>query len=219
MARRIALIHATPVSMPPIQQAFDRLWPEAETVNLLDDSLSLDLKRAGSLTGAITERIADLADYAVRIGAEGILFSCSAFGRAIDSVVGRLAIPVLKPNTAMFADAVEAGSHIGMLTTFAPSVASMEKEFGQLAGPRRKKVNLTTVLVEGAMSALSAGDVRGHNRRLAEAARQLCDCDAVMLAQFSTALALEDVRRVLTCPVLTSPHSAVKTLKSLLEDI
>jgi Asp/Glu/hydantoin racemase len=217
MGFRIALIHATPVSMPPIQQAFDRLWVEAETVNLLDDSLSLDLERVGRLDRAIVQRIGDLADYAVKIGADAILYSCSAFGRAIDTVIERLAVPVLKPNAAMFADAVNAGPHIGMLTTFAPSVASMEKEFRDLTAQQHKEIKLTTVLVEDAMAALSAGDVSGHNRHVAEAARQLSDCDAVMLAQFSTSLALDQVGRVMRCPVLTSPHSAVKKLKVLLE--
>ena len=220
MAPRIALIHATPVSMRPSKQAFDRLWPEADTVNLLDDSLSLDLSRAaGTLNRAIIERIADLAAYAVKISADGILFSCSAFGPAIDSVSERLDIPVLKPNAPMFEDALSTGAHIGMLTTFAPSGPSLEKEFRDLANQHGRTVKLTTVLVEDAMSALNEGNLQTHNRLLARAARQLCDCDAVMLGQFSTSLALEDVRRGLTCPVLTSPHSAVKKLKSLLEEV
>ena len=47
---RIALIHALKVSIPPIEEAFSRLWPEAQLANLLDDSLATDLARAGSLT-------------------------------------------------------------------------------------------------------------------------------------------------------------------------
>jgi hypothetical protein len=37
---RIALIHATPVAVEPINTAFKRLWPLAETTDLLDDSLA-----------------------------------------------------------------------------------------------------------------------------------------------------------------------------------
>jgi len=40
---RIALIHALQHSIQPIEQAFARLWPEAELANLLDDTLSTDL--------------------------------------------------------------------------------------------------------------------------------------------------------------------------------
>ena len=37
---RITLIHALRPSIDPIQEAFARLWPEAELRNVLDDSLS-----------------------------------------------------------------------------------------------------------------------------------------------------------------------------------
>jgi hypothetical protein len=46
---RIALIHATPLAMDPVGNAFELLWPEALRMNLLDDSLSADLALAGSL--------------------------------------------------------------------------------------------------------------------------------------------------------------------------
>lgn len=52
MSIRIALIHATPVAMPPVIEAFQRGWPEAETMNLLDDSLSSDLARVDRLDEA-----------------------------------------------------------------------------------------------------------------------------------------------------------------------
>ena len=64
---------------------------------------------------------------------------------------------------------------------------------------------------------LGAGDVRAHNRLLAAAASQLSECDTVMLAQFSTSLAFEEVSRVLGVRVLTSPHSAVSKLQAMLK--
>lgn len=66
------------------------------------------------------------------------------------------------------------------------------------------------------MTALRAGDTETHNRLLAQAAPRLSGCDAVMLAHFSTSRALADVGRVLNGKVLTSPHSAVARLKSVL---
>jgi aspartate/glutamate racemase len=216
MNKRIVMIHATPVAIDPIQKAFRQDWPEAELVNILDDSLSPDLESAGSQTPDIIERIVALARYGRDIGASGILYSCSAFSDAIDAAKSSLALPVLKPNEAMFDEAVEAGSRIGLLATFGPSVPSMEKEFRDLAEKRGKTVYLESLLVEEAMTALRAGDTETHNRLLAEAAPRLSDCDAVMLAHFSTSRALADVGRVLNSKVLTSPHSAVARLKSVL---
>jgi Asp/Glu/hydantoin racemase len=216
MSVRIVLIHATAVSMPPIRHAFEALWPEAEPVNLLEDALSRDLEKAGGQTPEIVDRIVELARYAVRVNAAGILFTCSAFGRAIAKVKAEFEIPVLKPNEAMFEDALAAGSRLGLLVTFAPSVKALEEELTDLAKKRRKGIRLETVLVEGAMSALAAGDVDTHNRLLARAAANLSGCDAVMLGQFSTSLALEEVRRKVSCQVLASPSSAVLKLKSML---
>jgi hypothetical protein len=56
-------------------------------MNLLDDSLSADLARsAGGLDARMTARFVALAAYAIGTGAQGILFTCSAFGPCIDAV-------------------------------------------------------------------------------------------------------------------------------------
>ncbi len=210
---RIVLIHATPVAMEPVARAFAGGWPEAETVNLLDDSLSPDRAGEAALTPALTRRLVDLARYAQSIGAAGILFTCSAFGPAIEAAARAVTVPVLKPNQAMFAAALSLGRHLGLLATFAPSVPSMAEEFEAMAADAR----LDTHVVPEAMTALRGGDVEAHNRLLAEAAPALAACDAVMLAHFSTARALQAVRASLHCPVLTSPDSAVAHLRGLID--
>ena len=123
---RIALIHALKHSVPAIENAFARLWPEARLANLLDDSLSTDLAREGSLTPAMHQRFLTLARYAASCGADGILFTCSAFGPCIEACARDLApLPVLKPNEAMIEEAVAlAGPEgkVALLATFAPTL-------------------------------------------------------------------------------------------------
>jgi len=216
LGTRIVLIHAVSVAVQPVQDAFARGWPEAETVNLLEDSLSPDLEAAGDLTQSLMNRIAALARYGIDIGARGILFTCSAFGEAIDAVAATADIPVLKPNEAMFEEALEAGNRIGLLARFQPSVPSMEKEFFQMAEQGGKVVKLESLRVPGAMDALKSGDRDTHDRLLAQAASNLSSCDAVMLAHFSTAHALSSVRRAINRTVLTSPDSAIAKLKFLI---
>ena len=70
----------------------------------------------------------------------------------------------------------------------------MEDEFRQLAGLRGVPAQIETICVEGAMPALRAGDGAAHDRLLAEAAPRLAQCDAVLLAHFSTARAEAAVR-------------------------
>lgn len=210
---RIALIHAVTVAMAPVHETFRQLWPEAECIDILDTSLSRDRERDGELTQAMTERFLLLAGYAEDNGAAGILFTCSAFGEAIEQAAANAKVPVLKPNEAMFDAALAAGKRLGMLATFAPSVAGMEAEFRDIAGD---KVTVETFCVPGAMAALQAGDAAGHDRLLATAAPRFADCDAVMLAHFSTSRAAAAVKATVRCPVLTAPGAAVEKLKGML---
>lgn len=207
---RIALIHALRHSPPPIEAAFAALWPEPVLMNLLDDSLSADLARDGQLTEAMTGRFLTLARYAVDTGAAGILFTCSAFGPCIDAVKREFpALPVLKPNEAMIEEAVAAGRKIGLMATFAPTLASMPPEFPAT-------VALVPKLAAGALAALDRGEGAEHDRLAAEAARDLAGCDAIALAQFSLARAADAVHRATGLPVLTTPESAVKKLRRML---
>jgi Asp/Glu/hydantoin racemase len=213
---RIALIHATPAAVGPIVEEFAAAWPAAELTNILDDSLSKDRARDGRLTVAMEHRFDRLADYALSLGADAILFTCSAFGPAIERVAARLAVPVLKPNEAMFAQALMSGRRIGMLATFAPSIPSMEEEFRADAARAEATVELDCVLVPGALEALSAGRPDEHARRIVEAGQALDGCDAIMLAQFSMAPVAGALRQAVAYPVLTSPASAVAMLKDRL---
>jgi Asp/Glu/hydantoin racemase len=216
MTTRIALIHAVTVAVEPVQDAFRQLWPEAECANILDDSLSLDREREGVLTEAMKRRVRALAEYGAATGAAGVLFTCSAFGEAIEAAATQLQIPVLKPNEAMFEAALAVGRRIGMLATFAPSVGSMEDEFREIAETSGRRAVIETYCVPGAMAALKAGDGAEHNRLLAEAAPRFADCDAVLLAHFSTARAAPAVTAMIERPVLTSPGSAVAKLKGMI---
>jgi hypothetical protein len=207
---RIALIHALQHSLPPIAASFARLWPEAELMNLLDDSLSADLAREGGLTRGMTERFLKLGRYATGTGAEALLFTCSAFGPCIEAVArAERPIPVLKPNEAMIEQAVAKGRRIGLLSTFPPTLTSMPREFPD-------SVQVVPKLADGALSALNRGDVSEHDQLIADAARALRDCDVIALSQFSMAGAASLVAQATGRPVLTTPDSAVRKLREML---
>src|SRR5205814_10438865 len=104
---RVALIHALKHSIGPIEAAFARLWPDASLMNLLDDSLSADLARDGSLTAGMTDRFLSLGRYVASTRADAILLTCSAFRPSIQAVApAHPPMPVLKPNEAMIEQAV-----------------------------------------------------------------------------------------------------------------
>ncbi|MGH6714619.1 MAG: aspartate/glutamate racemase family protein [Bradyrhizobium sp.] len=208
---RIALIHALKHSIAPIEASFAKYWPQARLMNLLDDSLSADLARDGKLTDTMTDRFLTLGRYAATTGSDAILFTCSAFGPCIEAVAREQApMPVLKPNEAMIEQAVAKGGRIGLLSTFAPTLASMPREFPA-------SVEIVPKLAEGALAALDGGERERHDRLVAEAAMDLRDCDVIALAQYSMAPAAARVADMTGRCVLTTPDSAVAKLKGLLE--
>ncbi|MBI3503907.1 MAG: arylsulfatase [Proteobacteria bacterium] len=208
---RIALIHALRDSVVPAMDAMARGWPQAKATNLVDDSLSADLARDGRLTPAMTDRFVALARYAVAAGADGILFTCSAFGPAIEAAGGAVAIPVLKPNESAFAQALAAGPRIGVLVTFTGSLPALQAELHTMAAGRRLDVHAR--LVPRALAALQAGDGASHDEAIAADAANLPACDAIVLGQFSMARARAAVAARVACPVLTTPDAAVAELR------
>ncbi|NEU99354.1 aspartate/glutamate racemase family protein [Bradyrhizobium uaiense] len=207
---RITLIHALKHSIVPIEASFAEHWPEARLMNLLDDSLSADLARDGKLSERMTERFLTMGRYAAGTGADGILFTCSAFGPCIEAVARANApMPVLKPNEAMIEQAVAKGKRIGLLSTFPPTLVSMPPEFPS-------SVTLVPKLADGALAALDRGDRAEHDRIVVEASKELHDCDLIALAQYSMAPAAERVADATGREVLTTPDSAVLKLKALL---
>ena len=200
--------------MAPVNAAFARDWPQAQRMNLLDDSLSGDLATGGrGLDPAMQERFTRLAQYAFDCGSEAVLFTCSAFGPCIEEVARQQAPrPVLKPNEAMIAQASALGGRIGLVASFAPTLASMPGEF-----PSGTELELA--LAEDAMAALNRGDAAAHDDSVARAAEQLAQrgCRVIALAQFSMARAAHVVARRTGLPVLTTVDSALQELRRRLQ--
>ena len=216
---KIALIHATPLAMAPVNAVFAQCWPEAARMNLLDDSLSPDLVRAGAITEPLVQRFVRLAHYAKDQGANGILFTCSAFGPAIEVARQSVGLPTLKPNEAMFDEALAhcarlgGPRRVGLITSFAPATQPMREEFEAAARACGMPVELVCVCAPDALPALNAGDAQRHDALVLEQARTLTDCDVLLLGQFSMARARQAVADATGLPVLTSPDSAVRSLQ------
>lgn len=213
---RIVLIHAMHPSIAPARAAFAS-WPEPELVDLLDDSLARDLAAAGRVTPPMVERFLALSRYAAGIGAAGILFTCSAFGTAIEACQRALTIPVLKPNEAALEDALDAGPRVALVATFPATIDSMRLELEALAASRGIAPKIETCVAAGAIDALNVGRAEDHDRLIAQAVDRVGECDAVVLAQFSMARAAAAITPRAGRRIITTPGSAVAKLRRLVE--
>lgn len=221
---RIALIHATPLAIDPIKEAIVRHWPEVQCQHLLDDSLSQDRVREGSLTPAMVQRFVTLARYCQGAGAHGILFTCSAFGPAIETAAQATGLPTLKPNEAMFEQALAMAQpgralRVGLIATFEASLPSMTEEFMELARSRGLEAHVHGCFVPEAMSDLAHGNAQTHHEKIARAVARMPACDVMMLAQFSMAAAQPLSQRATSTPVLSSPDCAILALRQQLHHV
>lgn len=215
--KTITLIHAVDIAIEPIKKAFEELWPEAQLVHLWDQSLSIERAKSEHITPELYRRISDLTEMAIQTGTDAIMFTCSAFGEAIEQVVPKTSVPVLKPNEAMFKQALAMKMPITMIGSFSPAMEGMEKEYYLEAQSQDVDAKLTSVCVPESRIALGHGDVNTHNQLVVEAALALPNESAYMLAHFSSAYAKTALEQATGKPVLSSPHCAVLHLKCLLE--
>lgn len=219
MRNRIVLVHVVRHSIAPIMAAFARLWPEAEVLNLFDEALVADNDESGTMTPALYRRVARLFRYAaVEAGADGVIFTGSAFAPAIESGRGEHDIPILLPHEAMIERALDLGRRIGCLCVSARSIPVMEGYVRREAERRGLAVSFAGRHVAGAFDVSTHARHPAHDRMVAEAADGLADCDVLLIAQMSMATAAPQVRPVRGRTVLTSPDAAVAKLKRLLTE-
>ena len=213
---KIYLVHALEVSMAPVEASFRTDWPQARPAHLLDNSLFADFGVDGCLTDAMIERFRMIGHYCAAARADAILFTCSAFGRAIEAVKRDQSIPVLKPNEALYDDMLARRGRIALLATFGPTLPSMTAEIEEYARANGLSLQVDTHLVEGALDALLAGHADLHHKLIAEAAAGFGGHDAIAFAQFSMASAKKLAQAGVGVPIMTTPDSAVAKLKAMM---
>lgn len=215
LAARIGTVHALTESIEPVDAAFASVWADAEVLALCDESLYADYARWGAETPEIKRRVTVLLDYSARTGVDGILFAGSLFSESVKVARATMTIPVLTAYEAMVEAAFEAGTRLGLLATVEGTITALEHDIAQYARERGRSFTLESRYVAGALNALRSGDQIRHDALIAEAAAELQDCEALMLAQHSMGPARRLVSNVSRRQVLTSPDAAALKLKRL----
>ncbi|MHA1528268.1 MAG: aspartate/glutamate racemase family protein [Alphaproteobacteria bacterium] len=211
---RIGLIHATRLAVEPALAAFAEHWPEALPVSLVDQSLQFDAANTDYDGPSFTHRILALAEYQVENGAEGLLFTCSAFSDAIKAAGRALEVPVLRPDEAAIEQALSLGRPVRVLATFAPTLRVVRRLVAEFRDDPALPVAFE--LVESALEAMHAGDGARHDALIAEAAAR-ADEPVLVLGQYSMARAAGLVEKQAGRPAITGPELAVRMLKTLVE--
>jgi Asp/Glu/hydantoin racemase len=223
MARktRIGVVSPTHVAFPTVADAFATIWPEAEPIRVLDDSLYADFIHGDFTVDEVMPeeafgRVAALLRYSRDTGADGIIFCGSVFGRLVEA--GRLGfdIPVVTSYEGMIEEGFAAGNRIGIVATTAGTIACLEGDIARYAAAHGLDYTTESRVAEGAFQAKLDGDDERHDALVVETAAAIADIDCLMLGQFSMGLVPAKIAPVEGRPVLTAPHAAVRRIKRLL---
>ena len=208
--RRIFLVSAGRMSMGPADAAFRTVWPEAAPIHLLDESLSTDGARQGAASPGIFERFDRLGDYCAAAQADAVLFTCSAFAKAIGRVRRAHRFPVLTPNEALFERLLQVEGPTAVLVTFPASVDALRAELESQAHESGVASRVEFHFVPDAF------DRPDHDRRVVEACLGLAPrYRALALGQFSMFTAATAARAACPIPVWDTPSTSVEKLRAV----
>jgi Asp/Glu/hydantoin racemase len=204
MKYKLAVIHATRVSLAPVEETAASLYPDIQLIHLLDEGMSYLAKTQGHITGENLSRVVSLIHKAEELGVDGILISCTIFSPFIDLLSSFADIPVVAADVAMFEKAASLYDRIGVVITFGPTADSVT-EVLKMCEEKGMKCQAEIQMAEGAFEACAKGFDDEHNRLVAACARSMVPrCDAIVLAQMSHMRALP-LLQDLPIPVLSSP--------------
>lgn len=216
MPKRIVLVHPTPLALPPVDEAFKTLWPQAQVLNLLDESLYADVGPNGETTPGLMARVANLLRHAEASGADGIVFSGSTFGPAVEEGRKGMKVPVLRIEEAMMDEAVARGGSVLVVSTQKRAMPVVRGTLDASAKRAGKAPEIKELWVEGARDALNAGDIDKHDRLIAEQSAAAGNFDTIVLSMISMAPARTKMPAPLAAKTLTSGETTVARMRKLL---
>lgn len=217
MPKRIFLVHPTPLAMSPIEEAFKTLWPQAQTLNLLDESLYADIPQDGTLAPAIYARVATLLRHCEQSGADGILFSGSTFGPAVDAGRTAIRVPVLRAEEAMMEQAVTLGERILLVCTAKRAMPVVRASLDDAVARAGVKRQISELWVAGARDALTSGDMVTHDRLIGQQVAGAGDFDVIVFGQISMVPARVPLPREIARRIVIGPEATVARMRALVE--
>ena len=207
---RVGLVHTFYGIVETVRAEFARQFPQAEVVNIADDSLLTEALAHGGLNDRVLSRICGYYRSLQDFGCVCVLNSCSTVGEAADMCAPFVSIPLLRIDAPMAAKAVALGSRVAVVATASSTIGPSCRLVESAARKAGKAAQVKPYLVQGVYEAMRAGGGQeAHDRLVLDAVRSAArENDVVVLAQGSMHRILPLVSHV-DCPVLTSLESGV----------
>ena len=215
---RVGVVHTFLYSVEDLKAQFRDQLPEAEMINIIDDSLLEEALANGAVTPAIISRMCDYYQHLQELGCVCALNQCSSVGEASDIAGRTVSMPIFKIDRPMARKAAELGEKIAVIATACSTVEPSSRLVESEAARLGRRVQVDRCFVEGAYECLlKTGDKQKHNEmvvaKVEEAAK---DHDVIVLAQGSM-YHLMPLLSHIQVPVLTSLETGVAQLRKYLD--
>jgi Asp/Glu/hydantoin racemase len=222
MPQKLAYLH-TVTSLVTLfnQLSKELLPPEVEVFHIADEMLLKLALAQGGLSPFIYRRVADHVSAAEAFGASAVQFTCSSISPCADASRPLVSIPLLKVDEPMVDQAIAVGERVGVAATALSTLKPTTDLVHARAALAGKKVQVDSVLAEGAFAALMSGDTETHDRIVRDTLEGLMSRNqVVVLAQASMARILEAMApEARSVPVLSSPRLAVERAAKVLSQM
>jgi Asp/Glu/hydantoin racemase len=213
---KIALISSTRAVFGPMEAAFKAVFPEAEVIQILDETLLILFRQDGGLSVRSRRKALQMALAAQDAGVDGILVTCSSLSPAVDELRAFLTVPIVKIDEPMVEHVVQSAESIALLASAATVLKSVEPLVQSKARQFNRKVSVRYV-IKGDIWPLLQQDPLSFYEKIGEAAEQAAkDCQAVIIAQVSMAPGRDYVNSEVRDRVYTAPEYAVRALRHVL---
>src|SRR5512139_1484972 len=104
---KIALISSTRAVFASMDAAFKVVFPEAEIIQILDETLLILFRQDGGLSVRSRRKALQMALSGQDAGVDGILVTCSSLSPAVDEIRPFLTVPIVKIDEPMFDHVVQ----------------------------------------------------------------------------------------------------------------
>ncbi|MCL6442377.1 MAG: aspartate/glutamate racemase family protein [Alicyclobacillus sp.] len=218
MAKTLAIIHTTPVTVSSLKELVAARLPGVTVMNFLDDSILPELTRNGGNVDAVAPRWFQYVRIADQLGADVILSACSSVGELAWRAREHVRKPVLRIDEPMAERAVAMGTAIGVVATVGTTLRPTERLLHVKAAEIGKPVQVIPVLASEAYQRLMAGDAAGHDKMLLDTMEALAErVDVVVLAQASMARVVPQLSASVRSKVLASPELGIEGVREALK--
>jgi hypothetical protein len=217
--RAVTFVHTSAVAISPLMQFYGQQARELEITNLLDDGVMRYFSLGEeSLAQSRFEELISTATHTYH--AELIMLTCSTVSKQLmGELRRRTSVTLLKIDEPMARKAIGAGSQVGVVVTFSPTVEPTRALLLETAKELGKTIELKFEVLPAAYDALLAGDQAKHDQLLIDGVGRLVreKVDAIVLAQVSMARAQPLLEARFQKPIFSSLRTSLDAIRNLLE--